>query len=132
MITTRTQQMAQRAFDAVGSRKPNQQYASFAKSFPALIQTAGLCQAVAFAQAKGREVLEDVIATIGRQSPDGGHVAVSAFADQCRRAALQQYVRLTRHTLLAAMWVKRFVEALAEQTNTGPDAGEPVRDEARS
>lgn len=115
MTTTRTQQMAQRAFEAVSRRIGDDEYASFAKSFPALIQTAGLCQAVAFATAKSRKspavkhVLEDVVATID--------AAPETFANDCRTAPLQTYIHLTRRTLQGAMWVKRSIEAVAERTD---------------
>lgn len=115
MPITRTQAMAQAAWIAVQPHKAEGGYASFAKSLPALIHTAGLCQAVAFAQAgKGLEpqVLEDVMKTSGLDSG----ATVLAFADMCRRAPLPEYMRRTRLMLAAATWVKRYVEALEEKS----------------
>ena len=114
MPITRTQGMAQAAWIAVQPRKGTAAYASFAKSFPALIHTAGLCQAVAFAQAKQgpeEQVLVDVMKTSGL-----GEGTVLAFADACRSAPLPEYLRRTRLMLSAASWVKRYVEALEEKS----------------
>lgn len=106
MLHTRKQLMAQKASAAL-RKNLGESYASFAKSFPALIHNAGLCQAVAFAQVKNQDVLKDVIETVGQD----GAATVDEFADLCRRAELMDYMRLTRLTLDAATWVKRYVEA---------------------
>ena len=53
-VHTRSQRLAQEAFARVTDhRRPNKEYVSFAKKFPALIHTCGLAQAIAFALAKG-------------------------------------------------------------------------------
>ena len=123
MTTTRSQKMAKRAWTAVEERAPrSQEYVSFAKSFPTLIQTAGLCEAVAFAQAKRAshlEVLEDVIATAGEST--GEPVSIATFARACREAELPRYVHLTRQALQAASWVKRYVEALERPDTESPE-----------
>lgn len=116
MRTTRTQRTAQAAWDAVSNRKRGQEasfeeYTSFAKSFPALLHTAGLCQAVAFAQARPgphMEVLEDVIVASGLQS----QVDVNQFAADARTVAVSEYIRRSRLMIGAAAWVKRYTEAL--------------------
>ena len=121
-LTTRQQRMAEIAFGAVEKRTPsgNKEYCSFAKSFPALIQAAGLCQAIAFAQAKGRPaeaggrekpplmVACDVLKTMALP----GNPALDKFAATVRTAHVIDYMRLTRLALQAATWVKRYTEAL--------------------
>jgi CRISPR-associated protein Cmr5 len=119
MHTTRQQKMAEAAFAAVIQRgpRPSKEYASFAKSFPALIQTSGLCQAIAFAAAKGKRdgdqsrVLQDVFdvyrAASGIQLPNS-----EAFAHAVCTASVAEYLRFSRLALQAATWVKRYVEAL--------------------
>lgn len=121
MLHTRKQLMAQKA-SAVLRKNLGESYASFAKSFPALIHSAGLCQAVAFAQVKNQEVLQDVIETVDEK----GAKTVDDFADHCRKAELMDYMRLTRLTLDAATWVKRYVEAQEKgpEDPSNDDAGE--------
>lgn len=117
MVATRNQEMAQRAFAAVKRRVADPAYASFAKPFPALIQAAGLCQAVAFARVKRPAVLEDLVATIGAEQ------TIDAFAEHCREADVVTYVRLSRTALQAASWLKRYVESLAVvSAPSGPPA----------
>ncbi len=129
-LTTRQQRMAETAFGAVEKREPsgNKEYCSFAKSFPALIQAAGVCQAIAFAQAKGRPaevggrekaplmVACDVLKTMALPS----NPALDKFAATVRTANVMEYMRLTRLALQAATWVKRYTEAL-EKTATPND-----------
>ena len=116
-VPTRQQRMAEAAFGRVTDRKKSgsgtvtTEYASFAKSFPALLQTAGLCQAVAFAQAKpgqASHVLADVVTTM----IDPGVPTVDTLAEVSRRAGPTEYLRLSRIALQAASWIKRYVEAL--------------------
>lgn len=119
-MVTRQQRMAEAAYNAVSRRQGTDEYASytsFAKSFPALIHAAGLCQAVAFAQAKGKgtgaqsQVLEDVFVVYNAVS-NSQFPGVGAFADAVRSKEVTEYLRLSRLSLLAATWVKRYVEAL--------------------
>lgn len=104
---TRRQQMAQRASTALRKRNlhDTDTYSSYAKGFPALIHAAGLCQAVAFLQAKCPDVLEDVIETIGEP------VGVEAFARRCREEEVPVYMHLTRIALDGSTWIKRYVES---------------------
>lgn len=122
-VTTRQQRMAERSYDRVSARKENnanefREYASFAKSFPALLHTAGLCQAVAFALAKSgmpQRVLEDIVATAGL--PD-----IERPEDLRQRshvAGVLEYLSLSRAVLQAATWVKRYAEAI-EKSESWP------------
>lgn len=107
-FTTRGQRMAQRAFARVEMRTGNKEYASFAKAYPALIHAAGLCQAVAFAQTKRFELLDDLVATMYLPNvPDR-----AALAKRSREAPVTEYLHLSRVALEAAVWIKRYVEAL--------------------
>jgi CRISPR-associated protein Cmr5 len=116
-VQTRQQRMAEAAFGCVSARRTSgsdaafKEYASFAKSFPALLHTAGLCQAVAFAQAKpgqSLQVLGDVMATMN----DPDLPTVARFGELSRQAGPTEYLRLSRIALQAATWIKRYVEAL--------------------
>jgi CRISPR-associated protein Cmr5 len=118
-VTTRQQKMAEEAFKRVSERGPGvpKEYRSFALSFPSLIQAAGLCQAVAFAQAKGeknkdiKHVMDDVVATLTKSGSYAGK-----FEEDVRQKGVGEYLRLSRLALQAATWVKRYVEALNQET----------------
>jgi CRISPR-associated protein Cmr5 len=91
------------------------EYKRFVKRFPALILNAGLAQAVAFAQGKKNQaVLDDITSVI-----DEGR-ARSDFALEVRTCGIERYQWLTRETLAAAGWLKRYAEALLS---------DPVEDE---
>ncbi|MCL2011301.1 MAG: type III-B CRISPR module-associated protein Cmr5 [Cystobacterineae bacterium] len=78
-------------------------YRSFALSFPALIHTCGLAQAIAFAKYKSEPLLEHLE---GILHTDG------QLADLSRTVPLQHYMLLSQQTLDAACWLKRYAEAL--------------------
>jgi CRISPR-associated protein Cmr5 len=120
-VHTRSQRLAQEAFARVTAhRQPNKEYVSFAKKFPALIHACGLAQAVSFALAKGgaQAVYATDLAEVLRA---GGHTGITsglALDKQTREQALSGYLRLSRDAIDAAVWLKRYVEAVA------PDAAE--------
>lgn len=110
---TLTQKMSNAAFEKVSHRATwSREFGSFAKSFPALIHTTGLCQAVAFAQSRdhGKELLSDVVAVMATAESTIGNV--DAFSQRVRQDSTVHYMRLSRLALDAATWVKRYVEAL--------------------
>jgi len=110
-MTTRSQQWAEEAFLRVDARstqlqgQPRNEYASFAKSFPSLIHTCGLVQALAFAEAKKRRDYLKDLASVLATDPD-------RLLEQSRRLDLMGYVRLSRNAIEAAGWLKRYAEAL--------------------
>lgn len=139
MTTTRQQRMAQAAYTAVaqrGSTSVFKEYASFAKSFPALIHGVGLCQAVAFAQAKGKDdrgsdkphglVLQDLVTVLGALGVLNQQNS-TAFADKVRTAEALTYLRLTRLALDATTWLKRYAEAFDTK---GAPSGSPAEADA--
>lgn len=111
MPHTVSQKMAQAAYERIAARKPDREFASFARSFPSLIHACGLAQAVAFARAKGRdEYLKDIAAVLVA----AGHGEIGApetLEEACRKSLVPAYVRLSRNALQAAGWLKRYVEA---------------------
>lgn len=86
-------------------------YGSLAHKLPVLIRTAGLVQALAFVQARGKregqQLLNDLAATIGMT--DG-----EALVTASRNAPLLPYMRLTRTALDALLWYKRFAQSILE------------------
>lgn len=115
-MRTRDQRRAEGAYSRVAKRKGSKteaEYKRFVKRFPALTMNAGLAQAVAFAESKASEesndlpgILDDIAALI-----DPGLAGV-AYAQEVRTAGIERYQWLTRETLAATGWLKRYAEAL--------------------
>ena len=82
-----------------------------AHKFPVLVRRAGLIQALAFVQTRGKEahklLLQDLAAVVGGQSTDD-------FVRQCAEADLATYMWLTRQTLSVLTWFKRFAQSVLE------------------
>ena len=121
-VNTRSQKLAQKAYACVEQRKNGKtfsDYMAFAKRFPALIHTCGLAQAVAFALAKQNtqsEYTEDLAAVLNA----GGHTEVTDAASldaHTRADAVPSYLRLSRDAIDAAVWLKRYAEALSEEAS---------------
>jgi CRISPR-associated protein Cmr5 len=103
-------------------------YGAMAHKLPALIRSAGLCQALHFVQAKGRTkeplnlLLDHLAAQAGRVVPD------IANRDQLCAAAtstdLRGYLLLTREVLSVAKWYSRLSESRLE-VDRGTEAGGP-------
>lgn len=118
-VTTRSQQIAQAAFARVQQRKAKdekyrKEYRSFAREFPTLVHQCGLAQAVAFAQTKKDHQL-DYVTDLAAVLTAGGHADIAsaeALAGQTRSLPVIAYVRLSRDALDAAVWLKRYVEAV--------------------
>lgn len=120
----RQQKWATRAYDAVSQRKGTpieEEYARICKTFPALLHGCGLCQAVAFAEAKGADKGKDK----GLRTEFGQYLhdlAVVLGMDQeelsrrSRRDEVLSYQRLSQDTLAAASWLKRYAEALLKDS----------------
>ncbi len=134
MIHTHTQRLMQAAYSAVKARAAElpqpesftEDYASFAKSFPALIHGVGLCQAVAYADAKAdrdknqkpsnaqARVLDDLAAILGTQS----------LAEAARTCSATDYMVLSRFAIEAATLLKRYAETFEKELPepTGADS----------
>ena len=113
-MNTRSQCLARAAFARINARKPDKEFSSFAKAFPALIHACGLAQAVAFALAKKRNAyLDDLTEVLNA----GGHSGINSPVELRRLACelhVPAYLRLSRDAISAASWLKRYVEALGE------------------
>ncbi|MBQ3456346.1 MAG: type III-B CRISPR module-associated protein Cmr5 [Synergistaceae bacterium] len=109
---TKEQSMAGKAFERVNERQRTlgedfKEYKSFALSFPSLIHSCGLVQALAFANAKDKggyiSDLQKVFDTID----NGGDLL-----ERSREAPVMEYMRITRHAINAASWIKRYCQAI--------------------
>ncbi|MCS7022663.1 MAG: type III-B CRISPR module-associated protein Cmr5 [Gemmataceae bacterium] len=127
-MPTRSQLYAQAAFEAVSRHYPQplkalntsqKEYRTFAKKFPSLIHTCGLAQAIAFAEAKGHTQYLRDLATVVQRVGYSQVKEASDLARLSREMGLVPYMRLSRDTLTAAGWLKRYVEALAGEEEGG-------------
>jgi CRISPR-associated protein Cmr5 len=127
----KSQRMAQAAFNRVQARHPvSEEYRSFARDFPTLVHQCGLAQAVAFALAKGRtrEALKAYACDLADVLKVAGHLNAATAEDlsgQTRSLPVLAYVRLSRDALDAAVWLKRYVEALFEDATPQPEKVNP-------
>ena len=105
--------MAQEAFTVLSKKKKiEDEYRSFALSFPALIHDCGLVQSLAFAQAKNRkDYLNDLAAVF---SATGLKIGADELLESSRTADIAEYMRLSELALDAASWLKRYTVALYE------------------
>ena len=109
-MKTHEQKMAEAAFECVAKRreKPDKfdDYCSFSSSFPTLIHSCGLAQALSFAAAKGKEnYIEDLQAVLDSLGKAGN------IAERSRKAEIMEYIRISRRAISAAAWIKRYAQA---------------------
>ena len=110
-MRTYDQKMAEKAFECVLNKVDNEEYASFAKSFPSLIHYCGLAQAVSFAEAKKRRDYLIDLNMILNAAQEG----VIDLPKESRDAEIADYIRLSRHAVSAASWLKRYVQAFGKE-----------------
>jgi len=102
---TRAQKWAKTAYECISEvdEKDQKEYKSFALAFPAHLHDWGLCQAISFAEAKGKTAYLGHLKKILNNSP---------LETKVREASLAEYQQLTRDTMGAAIWLKRYTEAI--------------------
>lgn len=110
-IQTNSQKMAQAAYERIQARQPNREFASFARSFPSLIHSCGLAQAIAFAKAKRHDQYLDDLTAVLKTVGHSEAASKDSLERASRESAVPGYIRLSRNTLQAASWLKRYVEA---------------------
>lgn len=120
-METRTQKYAKAAYPLVEARQGQpmeKKYGALALSFPVMVLQSGLAQATGFLIAKHKDhmsaYLNDLAAVLGED--DGQQFHAKAIASH-----LTDYQHLTRRTLDAAGWFKRYAQGLldAEATDGG-------------
>ena len=110
---TKEQSMAQKAFLRVSERQaePNfSDYKSFALAFPSLIHTCGLVQAVSFACSKKKNKYIEDLQAVFNEIDNAGDLATRS-----REAMIMEYMRISRHALSAASWIKRYCQAAPDK-----------------
>jgi CRISPR-associated protein Cmr5 len=119
MLHTSDQTRAQLAFSKVSEvarRDENfkKKYSTACRRLPALIHQCGLCQALAFLQAKVKEdatqaLLTDFSSAVLDMQTKNSREQLAAAA---REKPFAEYQWLSRHALSTATWFKRYAEAL--------------------
>ena len=103
--------------------KSRNKYGSTAHKLPILIRTAGLAQALAFVETRGKndgkdkdgkkrenpykDFLQDLEATVGTNGQ-------GTLAKRAREAELEDYMLLTQQVLHALLWYKRFAQSILD------------------
>ncbi len=133
-VPTRSQKLAQAAYDKIDGRKKEpgfDEYNTVARKFPALVHTCGLAQAVAFSQSKRKPDRTDggpdcqYVADLAAVLLAGGHADLTSgasLAAHCRSDSVTTYLRLSRDAIDAAVWLKRYAEALSEDAASKQEA----------
>lgn len=139
MTKLRSHTIATAAYGVVAARQRSdikKKYGALAHKLPGLVLQNGLAQATGFLLAKGKDEhlallgdLRQVLHAVGATAADDGQ----ALHTQIIAADLEATMLLTRRTLEAAGWIKRYVqgvlgvdstgEVVADATDNGPQGG---------
>ncbi len=125
MIEVRTHAVAREAYERVHARRDcpeKKKYGVLAHKLPGMILENGLAQATGFLLAKGKTehlaLLDDLSAVLRAAraitAPDG-----PAFHRTVIASDLDRTMRLTRRTLEASGWIKRYVQGVLRVDATG-------------
>lgn len=113
---TRTQRYAEKALEKINvikdknNKSESKEYKSRCDNFPVMVMQSGIAQAVGFMLAKGTgdnahsQYMNDLASVVGERNGKEFHAKIIA-------AQIPDYRRLTRETLNAAGWFKRFGQA---------------------
>ena len=123
-MNTLDQEMASSVFKKISEREHStdvKKYGAMAHKLPILVRTAGLAEALAFVESRNKEPervllddLADVVCTTTRDD----------YMCRIRKAELQEYIFLTRKTMLALKWFKRFAQSILKIEATEEEGGE--------
>ena len=135
-MQTRQQERAEKAYRCVSgkmSSKDEDEYLRLAKSFPALVHTCGLVQAIAYVHAKDNK------ARTGEAYLDhlSGVMVIdllenTTLEDKSRKADMTEYQFLSLEAIEAATWLKRYAEALLDSKSSGQPSGAETSPESGS
>lgn len=93
------------------AKSERDRYGSMAHKLPVLIRIAGLTQALAYVEARGKpehkRLLDDLAQTLKKQN---GELLVEAAIN----ASLSEYIYLTQQALAALLWYKRFAQSVLD------------------
>ena len=105
-----------------GARK---KYATMVHKLPALITSAGLCQALHFVQSRGNEDQKELLDHLAKQlrRVDDEIRDADALLKKVREAKLTTYLRLTHEATLCASWYRRMVQGVLKIDHADADRG---------
>ena len=88
-------------------------YGTMAQKLPALIRSAGLCQALYFVKSRKKPVLDVLLGHLSQQlrRVDPKILNVESLCARTRAAELATYVWLTREALAAVSWYGRLARS---------------------
>ncbi|HEX7185401.1 MAG TPA: type III-B CRISPR module-associated protein Cmr5 [Thermoanaerobaculia bacterium] len=97
----------------VTGKDDQKRYGAMAQKLPALIRTAGLCQALHFVKSRGKAPLHVLLNHLADQLKrvDGRISDMESLCEKAREADLAEYVWLTRETLASVSWYGRLARS---------------------
>lgn len=114
-MQTREQEYAVKVLKQVSNlHKPKEyldQYGSMAHQLPVLVRSAGLAQALAFVEARGKDAHKDLLNDLAQVV---GYGDGKTLAAKSRTAELTDYMLLTERILAALVWYKRFAQSVLD------------------
>lgn len=128
MTRIRTHLVASAAYSVVEARRApefrslNKKYGALAHKLPGLVLQNGLAQATGFLLAKGKDEHLDLLSDLLQVLRAAGATTAGNGQDLHTRiiaADLGETMRLTRRTLEAAGWIKRYVQGVLRVDATG-------------
>ena len=134
MIATRTRLMAKEAYQRVAERRSGgkvQEYRTLAHSFPGTILQNGLAQATGFLLAKGKNEHKAILQDLNAVLQAAGVVDTTdgtAFHNEIIGSDVEQSMQLTRHSLAASAWIKRYAQGLLEPDHATDRSSDTERD----
>jgi CRISPR-associated protein Cmr5 len=138
-MLTRDQDYGARIFRQIGAVKKEKDegqkpadyadsYGSMAHKLPVLIRSAGLAQALAFVEARGKPAHIDLLNHLAKVVMKDDHANGGTLAAQSRNTEqLSEYMYLTHEVMAALVWYKRFAQSVLDvdaSAATGEE-GEP-------
>jgi CRISPR type III-B/RAMP module-associated protein Cmr5 len=131
---TLEQQRAALAFEhlkEVTDTSAQKLYGAMALKLPALIRSAGLCQALHFVKSRGKSALNTLLEHLGKQMErvDPGINDMESFCKVARESDLAKYVWLTREALASVTWYGRLARS-EWKILPGDEPAEDARSEA--
>ncbi len=125
-MSIRSHRVAQAAYQKIEKRKDQsnaKEYRSLALNLPTMILQNGLAQATGFLIAKGKaehQALLDDLASVLQQSGEKGCDSGKELHHSSIQADVMRTMVLTRRSLDAAAWLKRYVQAMIKTEEEQP------------
>ena len=111
--------MAQAAYDAVAAIPQNSQkeFRSLARSFPSMLQTNGLCAAIAFLSAKKDKDAHAKLYTFLSTWLKDTHSLTEDLLEWILNLNNSDYRLCTDEVLNYCLWIKRFAEGMSSEND---------------